>query len=633
MMRRNMKLIIGIVMGLMITSISVYAANSYYLYDKDAKLISSTNDEWVKLDNISDYLINATIAIEDKNFFTHQGFDFLRIIKSLYINAKNGENLQGASTITQQYAKNLFLSFDKTWERKIDEAWLALRLESHYSKNEILEGYLNTINYGGVFGIENAAKYYFNKSSKELDLAESALLAGIPKWPSKYSPFVDEDAAKQRQELILNAMYKNKYISKDEMEKAKNKELIYFGEKSESSLITQNYFEDSVYKELETIKTIPTSLLNSGGLKIYTTFDYNTQKSLEDSMIQNLKNNDKIQTAMIAMNPNNGEILGLIGGRDYAVSQYNRAIDAKRQVGSTMKPLLYYAALENGFTMSTTFKSAKTTFTFEENNTYSPQNYGDKYANKPITMAAAVAFSDNIFAVKTHLFLGEDVLVDIAHRLGIKEKLDPVPSLALGTYDISLLNMVKAYSSFASYGYNVTPHFITKVTDLEDNILYEFKEEPEQILNKSLVYIMNEMLTSTYASEFTDYTSPTCLVIYPKMTKKYAVKTGTTDTDHLIFGYNKDLIIGAWVGYDDNQNTTPQDSLAIKNMWIDAMESSLKDKENSWYEMPKNVVGVLVDPVTGEMNGSNKRMFYYIKGTEPYENYSFDDVIPVFKEE
>ena len=613
--------------------LDINKANSYYLYDQNNNLLSNTNDEWVKLDNISKYLIDATIAIEDKNFYKHQGFDFLRIIKSLYINVKNNDNLQGASTITQQYAKNLFLSFDKTWERKFDEAWLALRLESHYSKDEILEGYLNTINYGGVFGIENAAKYYFNKDAKDLNLAESALLAGIPKWPSKYSPFINEKAAKERQKIILEAMYKTGYISKEEMLNSQNEELNYYGKKDNESLITQNYFEDAVYNELKNINSIPKSLINSGGLKIYTTFDYNTQKSLEDSMLNNLKNNDEIQVSMIAMNPNNGEILGLIGGRDYASSEYNRAIDAKRQVGSTMKPFLYYAALENGFTMSTTFKSAKTTFTFEENKTYSPQNYGDKYANKPITMAAAIALSDNIFAVKTHLFLGEEVLVDTAHRLGIKSNLDPVPSLALGTYDISLLEMINAYSTFANEGYNVTPHFIKKITDLEDNVLYEFKEEPEQILNKSLVFIVNEMLTSTYTKEFTDYTAPTCLVIYPKMTKKYAVKTGTTDTDHLIFGYNKDLIIGVWVGYDNNKNTTSEDSLAIKNMWIDAMESSLANKEDNWYTMPKNVVGVLVDPITGELNSNNKKMFYYIKGTEPYEDYSFDDLIPVFNEE
>lgn len=613
--------------------LNINSASSYYLYDKNGNLFSGSNDEWISLENISPYLIDATIAVEDKNFFNHQGFDFLRILKSLYINAKNGETLQGASTITQQYAKNLFLSFEKTWNRKIEEAWLTVRLEAHYSKNEILEGYLNTINYGGVFGIENASKYYFNKSAKDLTLAEASLLAGIPKWPSKYSPFVDEKAAKERQKLILNAMYKNKYITKKQMEDAYNEVLKYDNSEESNSLITQNYFADSVISELKTIKEVPISLLKTGGLKIYTTYDKNIQSNMEQSMINNLKNNTEIQVSMVAMNPSTGEILGLIGGRDYSVSQFNRATSTKRQVGSTIKPILYYAALENGFTSSTTFRSTKTTFTFSENKTYSPQNYGNKYPDKPITMAAAIAFSDNIFAVKTHLFLGEEVLVDTAHRLGIKSELSAVPSLALGSGEINIIEMVNAYATFANEGYKVTPHLITKVEDISGNVLYEFKEEPEQILNKSLVYILNELLTSTYAGEFVDYTSPTCLVIKSKMTKKYAVKTGTTDTDHLIFGYNKDLIIGAWLGYDDNKATIPSEGLAIKNMWIDAMESSLKDKEDNWYEMPKNVVGVLVDPISGTTNTNNKRMFYYIKGTEPYEDYLLDDLLPTIKEE
>lgn len=622
-----------VIYGKTMPKLDINSANSYYLYDINGNRFSGTNDEWISLDNISPYLINATIAIEDKNFYKHQGFDFLRIIKSLYINAINRETLQGASTITQQYAKNLFLSFDKTWNRKIEEALLAIRLESHYSKDKVLEGYLNTINYGGVFGIENASEYYFNKSAKDLSLAESTILAGIPKWPSRYSPFVDEKAAKERQKLILEAMVKNKYITKDEMNKAYNEELLYYGSDNPNSLITQSYFEDAVYDELKEIKSIPSSLLKTGGLKIYTTFNYDIQKSLEQSMLKNLKDNTELQTAMIALDPENGNILGLIGGRDYSISQFNRATSSKRQVGSTMKPFLYYAALENGFTASTTFKSAKTTFTFSENKTYSPQNFANKYPNKDITMGAAIAFSDNIYAVKTHLFLGEETLVDMAHRLGITSNLQPIPSLALGSEEISLMEMVKAYSVFASEGYNVTPHLITKVEDINGNVLYEFKEEPEQILNKSLVYILNELLTSTYASEFIDYTYPTCISIAGKMSRKYAIKSGTTDTDVLIFGFNKDLLIGAWVGYDDNKLTTSYDSASLKNMWVDAMEASLKDVKSTWYEMPKNVVGSLVDPISGEVTDKdNKRMFYYIKGTEPYEDYDLEDLLPTFEE-
>lgn len=624
---------IGIVIYAYVSpKLNISGTNSYYLYDINNNQFSNTNDEWISLDNISDNLIKATISIEDKKFYKHQGFDFLRIIKSLYVNVKNKERLEGASTITQQYAKNLFLDFGKTWRRKIDEAFLTVRLEARYTKDEILEGYLNTINYGGVFGIENAAKYYFNKAAKDLDLAESAMLAGIPKWPSRYSPFVDEKAAKERQLLILESMVRNKYITKDQMEKAYNQELIYYSSENSNSLITQNYFEDAVYEELKGIKQIPESLLKTGGLKIYTTYDKQIQSNLEQSMLKNLKYNDEIQTAIVAMNPNDGSILGLIGGRDYASSQFNRATSAKRAVGSTMKPILYYAALENGFTSSSTFKSAKTTFTFSENQTYTPQNYGNKYANKPITMAAAIALSDNIYAVKTHLFLGEDVLVDTAHRLGITSKLEAVPSLALGSEEINIIEMVNAYSTFANEGYKVTPHLIRKVEDSNGTVLYEFDEEPEQILNKSLVYIMNELLTSTYQSEFTDYAYPTCLPIADKMSRKYAIKTGTTDTDYTVFGYNKDLIIGAWLGYDDNKPTVSYDGVAAKNMWVEAMENSLKNIEGSWYTMPKNVVGVLVDPISGELNTENKKMFYYIKGTEPYEDISLDDLLPSFEE-
>ena len=196
------------------------SANGYYLYDSEGNIIEEGTDEWIALNEMSPYIIDATISIEDKNFYNHSGFDYLRIIKAMMINITNGKTLQGASTITQQYAKNLFLDFDKTWSRKIEEAFLTLRLEAHYSKDEILEGYLNTINYGGIFGIENASKYYFNKSAKDLTLAEASMLAGIPKSPSNYSPTQNPDAAKNRQKIILESMVKNGYITEEEKEEA-----------------------------------------------------------------------------------------------------------------------------------------------------------------------------------------------------------------------------------------------------------------------------------------------------------------------------------------------------------------------------------------------------------------------------
>ena len=615
----------------------VTLANKYYFYDINNNLYNGNNDNWVKLDQISENLINATIAAEDKHFYNHIGFDYLRIGKALINNIKNKKTVEGASTITQQYAKNLFLDFGKTWTRKIQEAWITIKLESQYKKDEILEGYLNTINYGGVFGIENASLYYFNKHASELTLAEATILAGIPKSPSNYSPIENEENAKKRQNTILNNMVKNKYITEKQKEEAKKQTLEYVGENNSDKITSLMYYQDAVIDELKNIKTIPQSFLDTKGLKIYTTLNQEYQKILEEKIKENLKDNNEIQVSSIIMEPTTGKILALIGGRDYKTSQYNRATQAKRQVGSTIKPFLYYAALENGFTSSTTFTSEKTIFSFENDKTYSPKNYNDKYPNKPISMAAAISYSDNIYAVKTHLFLGEETLVNIAHRIGINEQLEPIPSLALGTKELTLEEMMEAYGTLASGGYKNEPYLIEKIEDENGNILYEHKTNKEQVLNESQTFIINELLTSTYQTDFIDYNYPTLISLAGKLSKKYAIKTGTTDTDRLIFGYNKDLLIGVWNGYDDNRESPAEDNQISKNIWYETIEECLKDKDESCYEIPNNVVGVLVDPISGELpdeNTKHKRMFYYIKGTEPtYQNINLDVLIPTLKEE
>jgi 1A family penicillin-binding protein len=616
--------------------LSIDSANGFYLYDSEGELFNG-NDEWISIDNISPYLINATISIEDKNFYKHKGFDFLRIAKALFNNIKSRQAKEGASTITQQYAKNLFLDFDKTWKRKLTEAWLTIRLESFYSKDEILEGYLNTINYGGIYGIENASLYYFGKSASELDLAEASILAGIPKSPSNYSPIQNEEASKNRQAIILNAMVKNGYITEEEMNEAKSEELTFIGSMPSDNSTSLMYYRDAVLKELETISSIPSSFLSTGGLKIYTTLDRNAQNILEESMKENLSKNEEIQIAAVMMNPNDGSVLAILGGRDYNKSEFNRVTSSKRQVGSTMKPFLYYTALESGFTASTTFTSEKTIFTFSENKTYAPENYASLYANKNISLAAAIAYSDNIYAVKTHLFLGEENLVEFAERLGISSDLEAIPSLALGTNEINIMNMMKGYATFASEGNSIKPHYITKVEDIHGNLLYEFKEDSNNILNKSNVYILNELLRNCYNKNFVDYTYPTCSSIASRITKKYAIKTGTTETDNWIFGYNKDVLLGTWLGYDDNRETDNSDSLMMKYFWVDAMENYLKDKEDNWYETPSNVVGVLVDPISGEIatdDTSNKTLFYYIKGTQPDAlDNTLEEAISAMKQE
>ena len=631
---------IGLLIGIYVYSyftqpLNIKSANNYYLYDKDDKLVSGNDDDWVTIKDISSYLINATIAIEDKNFYKHQGFDYLRIIKSLYINFVNGKTLQGASTITQQLAKNLFLEFDKTWSRKIKEAWLTVNLETHYSKDEILEGYLNTINYGNVFGIKEAAYYYFGKDCKDLTLAEASILAGIPKSPGNYSPLANLDASKKRQKLILDAMVKNNYITEEEANNAYDQELTFIGVKKENDSVTVGYYESAVLDELKSIDTIPDTYLETGGLKIYTNLDYDAQMNMENN-IKKYITDDKMQVSGIMINPETGKIIALVGGKNYAISEYNRATQAKRQVGSTMKSFLYYAALENGFTPSTTFKSEKTTFVFDEDNTYSPSNYNENYPNKDISMLTAIAYSDNIYAVKSHLFLGEDVLVETAKRAGIEANLEPIPSLALGSEEITLLDMATGYTTLANEGVKVKTYFIRKITDMQDNVLYEAKEFNEPVFNKSLVYILNELLTNTYNTELIDYNYPTCYAIASKLTHKYAIKTGSTDSDRLIFGYNKDILVTYRLGYDDNSNLPTNTSTIMQNMWADTIEEYLKDKETNWYEMPENIVGVLIDPISGNIADSTtkKQLAYYIKGTEPYlEELDLDSIIPTLKED
>ena len=613
--------------------ISINEEQAYYLYDNENKLIFDEDEDWIKLENISPYLVNATVSTEDKSFYRHLGFDYLRILKDALNNVKSMSLSEGASTITQQYARNLFLSYDKNWGRKIDEAILAAELETHYSKDEILEGYLNTINYGGVYGIENASWYYFGHSASSLNLAEASMLAGIPQSPSNYSPLVNEKLAKKRQKTVLNAMYKNGIIDYEELSFAYNEELEYLGKMRQSKLENVLYFRDAVLDELNSIETIPKSLIETGGLKIYTTLDSEAQEDLENSVKNNMDKDSKMQVAGMMMNPNTGEVMAMIGGTDYSNSQFNRAIKSRRQVGSIMKPILYYEALENGFTSASTFTSEKTTFNFSNNQTYMPSNYNDVYAEGPITMGAAISYSDNIYAVKTNLFMGENNLVNISKRLGISSKLDAVPSLALGTSEISMIEMVTAYSIIANSGNKVEGHFIDKVEDKDGNVLYQYKNDKENILDANLTYIISEMLTYTYDKSFIDYNYPTLISLLPKITNKYAIKSGTTDTDMWIIGYNKNAVLSIWNGYDDNKVIGSGEGGYHKDIWIDTMETYLKDKDNTWYEMPDDVVGVMVNPINGQLAKESDKLskiFYFLKGTEP--TFNSTDLESVFKE-
>ena len=593
-------------------------ANQFYIYDDNEELVyqGSGNNEWVSINDISPNLINAIINTEDKNFYKHNGFDYLRIAKALFLNFKSKKIVQGASTISQQYIKNMYLDFGKTWERKLEEALLTIRLEVHYSKDEILEGYLNTINFGqGNYGIENASQFYFNKSAKDLTLEEATILAGIPKSPNYYNPISNYDASINRAKIIAKSMLNNEYITENEYSNLFNNKIEIYGERNENDLKMLMYYQDAVYDELESLPEIPDSLIESGGIKIYTSLNMEAQEIMEKNILNNMNNSD-LQVASIIINPNTGGVMALSGGIDYAKSQYNRAISSKRQVGSSIKPLLYYAALENGMVSSSTFLSEPTTFIFSSNKTYSPANYNNKYGNQNITMAAALAYSDNIYAVKTHLFLGEEILVNTAKRMGIKTELEAIPSLALGTCELSMLDFARAYTTLASGGYKRELTFINRVEDLNGNVLYQKNYDSDMVLNGSYTYILNEMMTSTYNSAFIDYNTPTVMSIASKIKSKYAVKTGSSGTDCWMVGYNSDLLMMVWNGYDDNRDLQVKDGTISKNIWAETMNKI--DINANWYETPNNVVGVPLNAITGEQTDdiSKTTIFYYVNGSE-----------------
>ncbi len=601
-----------------------------FIYDHEENLIyqGSGSSEWISLSDISPDLKDAVVSVEDKNFYSHQGFDIPRIVKAFFSNIANNTRV-GASTISQQYIKNMFLTFDQTWSRKIEEAFLTVQLEVHYDKDAILEGYLNTINYGeGNYGIEDASKYYFNKSSKDLTLEEAIMLAGIPKNPSNYNPVSDYDACIERAWIVADSMLKNGYITEEEYNGLFQDKVEIYGQRTQNNSQMIMYYQDAVLDELEEIDSVPNSLIESGGLKIYTAFDMDAQTKMEENILKYMGNQEELQVASVMVNPSDGGVLALTGGLNYAKSQYNRATMSKRQVGSTMKPFLYYAALENGLVASSTFKSEKTTFNFSNDQLYSPSNYNNIYANKDITMAAAIAFSDNIYAVKTHLFLGTDVLVDTARRAGIKEEIAGNPSLALGTSELNMMDFATGYTTLANGGDKQELHFITRVEDLDGNVLYEFKQKHDYVFNSNDVYILNELLTSTTNSAYSDYTTPTALSLASKMSRKYALKTGTTNTDSWVAGYNPDVLMMVWVGNDDAEEIDSTASYYSKNIWLDTLESYLIDVEPRWYETPQNVIGLIRDGITGEQttDSKNSTVFYYVKGTET-------EMVPVTKEE
>lgn len=607
---------------------SVKVSQSTILYANDGTKLGETHHGekryWVSLDEMSPAVINATIAVEDRHFFDHHGFDIKRIAGAAISDFKALAMVQGASTITQQYARNLYLDHDKTWKRKLNEAFYTIRLEQNYSKEEILAGYLNTIYYGhGAYGVEAASRFYFDKPAKELNTEEAALLAGIPKGPSIYSPYINREKAMNRQKTVLNMMAEQDFITEKEADTLSRRTLSVRKQKdSDRPKNPAPYFYDAALKELGHTLKLSKEEIETGGLRVYTTLDPHMQEIAEQEIRRRIEKDSKIQVGFAAMNPRNGHVLALVGGVDYEKSPFNRVTQAKRQPGSTMKPLLYYNAIKHGFSPSTLMKSEATTFTLEPGgNTYSPANYNGYYANGNITLLQALALSDNIFAVKTHLFLGMDQLIQTAKQMGIKDQLAEVPSLALGTSPVKPIEMINAYGILANGGREISPAFITKVTDASGHVLYEETGSGEQILDKKAAFVTSSMMTGMFDPSLNSYTSVTGRAISGQLTRTYAGKSGTTETDSWMIGFYPGLVSGVWTGYD---KTYTIDSVAEKSyskqIWAGFMEKALKNEPEAFFKPPDGVAGIYIDPETGYEAGpgcANKHFTYFVKGTEP----------------
>lgn len=576
---------------------------------------------WVSLDEMSPFIKDAVIATEDKKFYDHNGFDYTRIAAALLKDVKAMRKVEGASTITQQYARNLYLTHDKTWTRKAREALYAFRMEIFYDKDVLLEGYLNTVYFGhGMYGVEAASQFYFGKPSKELTLAQSALLIAIPKGPSSFSPLINEDKAYGRQELVLSLMKSQGDISAEELKRAENEQIILKNKEWNATKTIAPFFLDEVWQEAEGILKENGRAIAEGGWTIETTLNKHHQQVAEETVKEWMPLNS-LEVGFISMEPKTGYVTALIGGRNYVESSYNRVTQAKRQPGSTIKPILYAAALEKGFTPLTFMESEHTIFTYDDGRSqYEPKNVNGEFAEHPISLAQALAISDNIYAVKTLEKVGYKPFKDMMERFGVNANIKNTPSMALGTAEVTLKDLTGAYNQFANGGIEKVPRTVLSIKDSNGKVIFESnpneQEKDDRIMKAEDAFILTHLMTGMFDPVFNDYAPSTGLSIRGKQTRPYAAKSGTTLSDQVLVGYSPTLTAGVWNGYDQGEQVTlGVDHQTTKNIWIDFMEKAHQGQPAEPFLPPKGVKGVIVDIETGGLAVSvcTKQRLLYVK--------------------
>ncbi|MBL7093260.1 PBP1A family penicillin-binding protein [candidate division KSB1 bacterium] len=616
--------------------------------DSGELIIVLANRQEVKLSQISSHFINALLAMEDTEFFKHHGLNKKGLLRAIFTHLITMKRSGGGSSITQQLAKNMYFSFDRSWSRKIKDALLACQIEERYSKNEILEAYCNQIDMGSnSYGIEQASQTYFAKHADELTLAEAAFLSNLTRWPTRYNPYRNYDIAKERQRIVLLRMRKSGFISQEEMDQANAEPLnlqrlnLFWGKAS--------YFLDHIKNLVE--KEYSHEVLSYGGLKIYTTLDTRLQNIAQAAVRDELAKLDErlgfqeydlasieekkhyIQAALVSMDPRTGKVKAMVGGRDFSVSQFNRSISNNRQAGSSFKPFLFLAAIDQGkYTPASIVVDSAVTFEYDRQK-WTPSNFDNSFSG-PITIKTALSKSRNVVAAKVIFDITPERTVDYAKIMGIKSPLSATPSLALGTSGVSPLEMCSAYCPFANGGISREPLIIKYIENSLGNTLDEFSSQSNQVVDPQSIYLVLDMLREVV--ETGSGRSVRSLGFH----RPAAGKTGTTNDarDAWFIAFTPELVTAVWVGFDDNRPIKDKNNVELSSaiaipIWTQFLENALRGERYRNFPIPEGIIFVYVDPKTGEIvpqDFPGAQQVALKAGTElPLKDltraYSFDD--------
>ncbi len=590
------------------------------IFDRNNKVVGEIYLErrtLVPYTAIPPHVVNAFLAAEDAHFFQHKGVDYLAILRAIVKDVLHGGYAQGASTITQQTVKNLFLTPERKIQRKMKELILAYRIENAMSKQEILYLYLNQIYLGeGSYGVEAAARTFFNKGVGELSVAEGALLAGLAQAPTSYSPRKHFDLAKQRQKYVLRRMGEVGFITPlqaDEAFKATmtmappstfRSKSAYFLEYVRNYL-QEKYGPDAIYKSQ---------------LNIYTTIDGRMQEAADDALTEGIRkleadrNYAGLQGALICLDPHTGGVLSMVGGADFALSQFNRALQAKRQPGSAFKPIVYAAAIEKGRTVVSTVDDSPIEFERNETQMWKPRNYDGTFLG-PITMLEALAKSRNLATVRLLSEIGVDAALDMAHALGIESPIERNLSIALGSASVSPIELCTAYATFAAMGERASPYFIREVRDGAGNVLEKTEPKILRTVSPETAYLAVRLMQEVVLSG----TAASARGLGPDI----AGKTGTTnDTNDAWFvGFSPDIAAAVWVGFDTPKPLGHGSAASIAlPIWIRYMGKALGVAPSHEFPVPPGITFAHVDPSTGKVlpSGSTEGVLLPFKlGTVP----------------